>query len=314
MSKVTHLVIAACKQAFSLLTQSPELFPTPSVHHSCWEEESPRQFSFRLLLSNRWTPQHRTLLTHCPGNGLLFPRRTNKYCIGQKNPFGFSCKVVQKTWTNILADPNLQYFLIITALHTCLHACSSSHVWLWPNGLQPTRLLYPWNFPGKKYQSEFPFPTPGDLPGSEVRPSASAASPAWQAVSLPLLHLASIATSILFWIFIHILLIVFQWPLSGPQSNPGTHKEITCYATKTFPNLGQFLKLLLPWGFTHEKYRPGILQNIFQIEFVWCFLIIHFKSCILGQEPQYWCRKVLFLLTPCTQTEELSADTPNICW
>ena len=208
--------------------------------------------------ADRWTPQHRTLLTHCPGNGLLFPRRTNKYWIGQKkNPFGFSCKVVQKTWTNILADPNLQYFLTITSLHTCLHACSSSHVWLWPNGLQPTRLLYPWNFPGKKYWSEFPFPTPGDLPGSEVRPSASAASPALQTVSLPLLHLASIATSILFWIFIHILLTVFQWPLSGPQSNPGTHKEITCYATKTFTNLGQFLKLLLPWGFTHEKIQAS---------------------------------------------------------
>ena len=135
-----------------------------------------------------------------------------------------------------------------------------------------------------------------------------------QPVSLPLLYLVSIMTSIQFWIFIQILLIVFQWPPSGPQSNPGTHKEISCCATKTFPSLGQFLKLLLPWRFTHEKYRPVILQNIFQFEFVWCFLIIHFKSCILGQEPQDWCRKVLFLLTLCAQTDELSTNTPNICW
>ena len=35
------------------------------------------------------------------------------------------------------------------------------------NGLQPARLLCPWNFPGKN--TGVPFPTPRDLPEPEIK-------------------------------------------------------------------------------------------------------------------------------------------------
>ena len=33
-----------------------------------------------------------------------------------------------------------------------------------PHGLQPARLLCPWDFPGQEHWSGLPFPSPGDLP------------------------------------------------------------------------------------------------------------------------------------------------------
>ena len=35
------------------------------------------------------------------------------------------------------------------------------------NGLQPVRLLCPWNYPGKN--TGVPFPTPGDLPDPGIK-------------------------------------------------------------------------------------------------------------------------------------------------
>ena len=45
----------------------------------------------------------------------------------------------------------------------------------WPHGLQPARLLCPWDFPGKNIG--VPFPLPGDLPDPGIK-STSPASPA----------------------------------------------------------------------------------------------------------------------------------------
>ena len=45
-----------------------------------------------------------------------------------------------------------------------------------PHRWQPTRLLRPWNFPGKKYWSGLPFPTPRDIPD----PGIEHVSPALQ--------------------------------------------------------------------------------------------------------------------------------------
>ena len=47
-------------------------------------------------------------------------------------------------------------------------------------GLQPTRLLCPWNSPGKNNWSELPYPSPGDLPDPGIEPG----SPTLQADSL----------------------------------------------------------------------------------------------------------------------------------
>ena len=48
---------------------------------------------------------------------------------------------------------------------------------LQPYGLQPTRVLCPWNFSGKEYWRGLPFPSPGDLPDRGIEP-ASLMSPA----------------------------------------------------------------------------------------------------------------------------------------
>ena len=50
-----------------------------------------------------------------------------------------------------------------------------------PHGVQPTRLLCPWDSPGQEYWSELPFPSPEDLPDPGIEPG----SPALQADSLP---------------------------------------------------------------------------------------------------------------------------------
>ena len=39
-----------------------------------------------------------------------------------------------------------------------------------PQGLQPARILCPWDFPGKKYWNGLPFPSPGDLPDPGIEP------------------------------------------------------------------------------------------------------------------------------------------------
>ena len=49
-----------------------------------------------------------------------------------------------------------------------------------PHGLSPTRVLHPWNFPGKS-TGVLPFPSPGDLPD----PGTESGSPALQANALP---------------------------------------------------------------------------------------------------------------------------------
>ena len=50
-----------------------------------------------------------------------------------------------------------------------------------PHVLQPTRLLCPWDFPGKDTGVGLPFPYPGDLPNPGIEPG----SPKLQADILP---------------------------------------------------------------------------------------------------------------------------------
>ena len=48
---------------------------------------------------------------------------------------------------------------------------SLSCVWFFAiHGLWPTKFLFPWHFPGKKYWSGLPFPTLGDLLDPEIKP------------------------------------------------------------------------------------------------------------------------------------------------
>ena len=43
-----------------------------------------------------------------------------------------------------------------------------------PHGLQPTRLLCPWNSPGKNTGMGWPFPSPGALPDPGTQPVSPA--------------------------------------------------------------------------------------------------------------------------------------------
>ena len=51
-----------------------------------------------------------------------------------------------------------------------MRACVLSHVWLWPQGLQPTRLLCPWDFPGKNTETGCHFLLQGIFPTLGLNP------------------------------------------------------------------------------------------------------------------------------------------------
>ena len=56
-------------------------------------------------------------------------------------------------------------------------ACSMESDSFQPHGLQPTRLLCPWDFSRQVYWSGLPFPFPGELPDPGIEPK-SPVSPA----------------------------------------------------------------------------------------------------------------------------------------
>ena len=78
----------------------------------------------------------------------------------------------------LLSPLGLRLALAVYLLPLC---CSVESDSLRPRGLQPARLLCPWDSPGRNTQWAA-FPPPGDLPHPGIEP----ASPAWQADSLPL--------------------------------------------------------------------------------------------------------------------------------
>ena len=73
---------------------------------------------------------------------------------------------------------SLSFICICMCCAVLSHSAMSDS--LWPHGLWPTRLLCPWDSPGKN-TGELPCPPPGDLPNPGMEPR----SPALQADSLP---------------------------------------------------------------------------------------------------------------------------------
>ena len=84
--------------------------------------------------------------------------------------------------------PSYENTKITTNCWMCVCAIISNS--LWPFGLQPARLLHPWDFSGKNTARGCPFPSPGDLPNPGIK-SAFPAAPAFQADSLALSHQGS---------------------------------------------------------------------------------------------------------------------------
>ena len=109
---------------------------------------------------------------------------------------------------SLLPRFQLQYSLpnLLFLLHLCVHAQSLSCVRLGPHGLQPTRLLCPWDSPGK---SELPFPPPGDLPNPGTEPL----SPQW-----PLAHTQLNST-----LFLYRLFPWWEWALCFVCPSTSSH-------------------------------------------------------------------------------------------
>ena len=60
------------------------------------------------------------------------------------------------------------------SLCVCALSCSVASDSLGPTGVQPARLLCPWNFPWQEYCSGLLFPSPGDLPDQGIEPVSPA--------------------------------------------------------------------------------------------------------------------------------------------
>ena len=59
----------------------------------------------------------------------------------------------------------------LSACYACILSCSVVSNSLRPFGLQPTRLLCPWVSFRQEYLSGLPFPSPGDFPDPNIKPS-----------------------------------------------------------------------------------------------------------------------------------------------
>ena len=111
----------------------------------------------------------------------------------------------------------------------CLSVVSDS---LWPHGLQPIRLLCPWNFPGKNTQVSCHFPLQGVFPTHGLKPHLLCLLP-WQVDSLPLHHPGSPLERPLAWwkgwlskVEIPVPQLLELWPqmrgsISGSKEHPG---------------------------------------------------------------------------------------------
>ena len=77
---------------------------------------------------------------------------------------------IQQIYQQTLRCAFFQALAKMFSVHSCVQLFASP-------GLQSTRLLCPWNFPGQEYWNRLPFPPPGDLPDPGIKPT-SLASPA----------------------------------------------------------------------------------------------------------------------------------------
>ena len=53
-----------------------------------------------------------------------------------------------------------------------LKSLSHARLFVTPWVVACTKLLHPWDFQGKKYWSELPFPSPGNLPNPGIEPKS----------------------------------------------------------------------------------------------------------------------------------------------
>ena len=75
-------------------------------------------------------------------------------------------------WTRRWQEAKTESFTCVCFV--CVLRCSVRSNSLWPQGLQPARLLCPWGLPGKNTGVGLPFPPPGDFPDPGVEPASPA--------------------------------------------------------------------------------------------------------------------------------------------
>ena len=111
-----------------------------------------------------------------------------KFCIGLEliyNAVLLILSGIQQSESVIHTSTLLEYFphighykvlsrVLCATVGSCVCVLSHSVVFcsLWPQGLQPTRLLSPWEFSQQEYWRGLPFPTPGDLPNPGIEPAS----------------------------------------------------------------------------------------------------------------------------------------------
>ena len=86
--------------------------------------------------------------------------------------------------------PRLVFSISLNSLHVIMNVCVQLHLTLWLHGLQPTRLLCPWDSPGKNTGVGCHFLLQGIFLTQGSNPSLLCLL-CWQADSLPLSHLGS---------------------------------------------------------------------------------------------------------------------------
>ena len=75
-----------------------------------------------------------------------------------------------KHWCELITS-KIHILKYVLYVYVCV--CSVMSDSFQPHGLQPARLLCPWNFSRQEYWSGLPFPTPEDLPNPGIEPTSS---------------------------------------------------------------------------------------------------------------------------------------------
>ena len=99
---------------------------------------------------------------------------------------------------------------------------------LWPHGLQPNRLLWPWKFFRQEHYTGLPFPSPGDLPHPGVNPGL----PQCMQILYRLIHEESLFICILAYICIYVLICKYIYTHTSIYTYMYIHLSI-CHTNYT---------------------------------------------------------------------------------
>ena len=165
-------------------------------------------------------------------------------------------------------------------MHACVYSCSVVSNSLWPHGLQPARLLCPWNYPGKNTEVGSHFLLQGIFPTQRSNPHILGLL-LWQAGSLPLSHLgptlmiSSAKTLFPNKIIFTVLELGLQYLLGGQDGPNLTHNSswiITLLLCDTF--LIFWMHSISVMSAPRETKSPLECTDLFGEKTGWSFMMI----------------------------------------